>query len=345
MSTVLPPAPFPPLVDESPDVVDLAVRLRRAFFTRSWLGGPARESLEQRLALAVDGARWERAAVMLRALLDCWPLAASVDDAWQAWRGQRSPLALAQLARVAEILRLAQGWDALPLGPWCSPDATWIRAQVGAGATRVRRRCVADGGARVCRALGLPLEPEPALPPGLARQASASLPEHRAALARDLAAGDLRAVWVQGPPPEDPAGRLALGELRLEGSHQRALERFGLAGLELAPDGPLPAWHRSLSPPSPGVAGPVLKAVASGRFLPGPEGALVAGQPQRVGYLLWSGPHAPVPVAPVAVAVLQALDGSADAAALAERLGGPVEQVGLVLDDLVRLGAASALGV
>lgn len=344
MTTVLPCAPFPPTSAEQPGEVDLAVRLWDRFFNQAWLSGPARDALEQRLALAVDGARWDRAAALLRALLDCWPLAATVTGARDRWLDQRDALALAQLARTAEILGLAQGWEALPAGPWCRPDHAWVRREVGGEPSRLVRRCLADGAPELVRALGLPLEPEPGLPQGLALQPAATLAEHRAALARSLCAGRLRAVVVQGEPLDAAAHQLALGELRLEGSHQRAMERFGLAGLELAPDAALPPWTERLEPAPSGVGGAVLRSLAAGRFMPGPVGALASGRPQRVGYLLWAGPHPPVAVAPVAVAVLQALDGVRDAFAVAQVLGGPPDQVGLVLDELVRLGAASAVG-
>jgi hypothetical protein len=341
MTTVLPFAPFPPTAVERPGTVDLAARLQDRFFCAAWLGEPARMALEQRLALAVDGARWGRAAALLRALLDCWPLAATVEAARQGWLDRRDPVALARLARVAEIVRQAQGWEALPAGPWCLPDPAWIRAEVGALSVRVSPRCPADGAQAVAEAIGTPLEAEPDLPQGLSLQPAASLAEHRAALGRSLSEGRLGAVLIQGEHPDDAASQLALGELRLEGSHQHAVERFGLAGLELEPDGPLPAWDQALAPATPGAGGAVLRAVASGRFLPGPVGALAAGRPQRVGYLLWAGPHPPVPVAPVAVAVLQALDGVRDTTAVAQVLGGPIDQVALVLDELVRLGAAT----
>ncbi len=267
----------------------------------SFLAGQGRLLLEQRLALAVDGAEWERAAILCSALLDCWPLAAAVEDARQRWEEHRPASALAVLTRAAEVTRLA---------------------------------------------LGQPEEAEPeVLPSGVRELPIEDLVAQRGGLACALARGELRAVLVRGPVPDDPTVQLALGELRLEGSHQRALERFGLPGLELDPREAWdpPGWQGVLVESSPGRPGPVLVSRCHGRFLPGPLGSLAAGLPQRVGYLLWESPVRPVAVAPVAVAVLRALDGQRDSAAVAELLGGPPDQVQLVLDELVALGAASAV--
>jgi hypothetical protein len=61
-----------------------------------------------------------------------------------------------------------------------------------------------------------------------------------------------------------------------------------------------------------------------------------------VGWLLWDAAVRPVMVAPVAVAVLGALDGERDSQAIATLLKGPPELVQEVLDELVHLGAATA---
>jgi hypothetical protein len=338
--TLLPPAPFPPQATERPGEVDLAVRLWDGFFTAAWLGGPARVRLEERLALAVDGASWERAAALLGCLLDCWPCAALIDGAREAWDEQRAPWALATLARVAELVRQAQAWDGLSAGPWCLPDAAWVRSQLPGAAAWLQRRCTADGAATLATALGIPLRGRPEDPEGLALVDAGDLPRCRAQLGAALARGRQRAVLLQGPLPPGPDAALALGEFRLEGSHQRVFEAFGLAGLQLEPDTPPAPWAASLTAPPAGRPGPVLRAKAAGRFLPGPAGALAQGRPQRVGFLLWEGPHPPLAVAPVAVAVLQSLDGQRDATAVAEALRGPVDQVQLIMDELIGLGAA-----
>jgi hypothetical protein len=267
-----------------------------------------RERLEQRLALAVDGGRWELAAAYAAALVDSWPVLAALEQARQRWRSERDPAALVILARADELQRLARGEELDEHAPLPGERAS--------------------------------------LPPGVERVAVEELSGRRARLARALARGVLRAVLVGGRA-EGPEQQLALGELRLEGSHQRMVERFGLQALELSAEQAAEDWRwggrDGLGSPSPGQPGPVLVAACQGRFLPGPPSALRAGRPQRVGWLLWDAPVRPIMVAPVAVAVLSALDGTRDTHAIAELLRGPVEGVGEVLDELVALGAATAL--
>lgn len=348
MITILPPAPFPPRSLDEGDGVDLAVRLWNDAFQRAWIAGAARELLEQRLALAVDGGEWERAALLQAALVDTWPVAAALEDAGRRWRAQLEPAALAITCRAAELVRLARGWAPMLDGHGCLPDPAWLRAQAPDDGCVVRTRCPGDGSSSVAQALGLP---SPGAPPQLAgvevltaEQAVAQ----RARLAGSLARGELRAVVVHRSVPSTPQVQLALGEFRLEGSHQGLLERYGLAGLDLdvAAAGSGCAWEDEgvLSPHRAGEPGLVLRPCCEGRFLPGPTSAIRAGRPQRVGYMLWDAPVRPVAVAPVAVVVLNALDGQRDTPALAELLGGPIDQVQEVLDELVLLGAATAAG-
>ncbi len=332
MSAIRPLMPFPPRSLDEPDGVDLAVRLWRECFGRSFLSGPARVLLEQRLALAVDAADWDRAALLLEAFIDSWALAATVEDAGEAWREGAAAAALAVLARASEVVRLARGWASLPHGPWCLPDDRWLEAQVANLTVAPAVETLRWGEGR--------------LPAGVRAVKSEQLVPRRSELARALARGEIRAVLVRGAVPEVAQAQLALGELRLEGSHQRALERFGLAGSELDPHGArlLPSWADALGPAAAGVSGPRLRARCEGRFLPGPITALAAGRPQRVGYLLWDGPVRALAVAPVAVAVLHVIDGQRDTDAVASQLGGPPDQVQEILDELVGLGAASAVG-
>jgi len=289
------------------------------------LSGSARDLLEGRLALAVDGGDWERAAELLAAFMDCWPLAAAIEDAGARWRVDAHPSALAVIARAAEVVRLAQGWQAGPDGRWLLPDPGWIEEQGGDDG---------EPGAGDHRAVGLELVDADALP------------DERARLAAALARGELRAVLLQGAVPETPQAQLAVGELRLEGSHQRLVDRFGAvaAQVPMALTSEPSAWDHPdlLDAPSPGRGGQALVARCEGRYLPGPVSALRRGRPQRVGTLLWDAPVRPLMVAPVAVAVLQTLDGERDCAAVAAQLGGPQDQVQEILDELVAIGAASA---
>ena len=61
-----------------------------------------------------------------------------------------------------------------------------------------------------------------------------------------------------------------------------------------------------------------------------------------MGWLLWRGPYASVPVQPEAVALLGALDGTRDLAEVAEALGAPANVVAEMAQQLVKLGAATA---
>lgn len=264
-----------------------------------------RARLEERLALAVDGGRWELAARCAAALVDSWPVLAAVEDADRRWREQRDPAALVILARADELLHIARGDDPSVARP--------------SGGVRDR--------------------------PGLEILPAAQLVEQRARLGRALARGELRAVSVQGQA-ETPAQQLALGELRLEGSHQRLVERFGPTALDIPVEQASGDWRWDadgvLGAAPAGEPGSVLVPTCLGRFLPGPPSALRAGRPERVGWLLWDAAVRPVMVAPVAVAVLGALDGERDSQAIATLLKGPPELVQEVLDELVHLGAATA---
>ncbi len=323
MSAELPPGLFPPSVTSDDGLPDLAARLWRSFFDPAWMAMDGRARLEDRLALAVDGAEWERAAELLAAFVDTWPLSASIAEAGCAWRDQADLRALCIIARTAEVVRLALGWDLLDDGCWLVPPASWLRRGESAGSL-------------------LPST----LPASVQRVAATELAAQRARLASALALGELSAVLVDGEPPADAATQLALGELRLEGSHQVLVERYGLAAVRVPRECVDRArrWQDEdlLDTPLPGTPGPVLTARCQGRFMPGPHSAVRAGRPQRVGYLLWDAPVRPVMVAPVAVAVLQVLDGVRDTTAVAEALGGPRDQVQAILDELVAMGAATA---
>jgi len=348
MSVLLPPGPFPPRsLSEGPDI-DLAVHLWRSFFQREWLAGEGRGKLEQRLALAVDAGDWARADELLTAFVDSWPLAAGIADAGEAWRADALPAALEIIARAADLVRLALDWSSLPDGRWVMPDEPWIRSQLEQRNLELQARGHGDGAAKLAALLDCSCGGVPEPPTGIERVSADRLASERARLGGALARGELRGVLVHGVVGDDPQAQLALGELRLEGSHQRLLERFGAvaAAVSNAGGGVLLRWGDDglLASAPAATGGSVLAACCQGRFLPGPPSALRTGRPQRVGYLLWDALVAPLMVAPVAVAVLCALDGQRDAAAVAELLGGPVDQVRSIMDELVALGAASSVG-
>jgi len=334
---VLPPGPFPPREPQQAADQDLAIRLR-ALFSLSGLER-ARPLLERRLSLAVDSQRFDQAAELLRAWLDSWPIAGMLPRAWSDWDRQPNGASLALLARAAELLRAAHGWQALPAGPWCQPDEAWLRREVGEGPWQIVRRAPGDGAERTAQDLGAALCGQRCDPETLLALPGDQLAGRRAELGRALARGQLLALRFTSPVPEDPASQLALGEVRMEGRSQAAYEAWGAAGLGLEQ---VPDWDVDLQPAPAGQAGERLRARCEGRFLPGPPGALAQGSLQRVGYLLWHGPHRPLAVHPAAVALLHLLDGQRDAQALAMELGAPLEAVREILGELVGLGAASA---
>jgi hypothetical protein len=165
------------------------------------------------------------------------------------------------------------------------------------------------------------------------------LASRREELARRLVHAEIAAVAVEGELPADTQTVLALGEMRLEGLAQRAYERFGAAGL-LAPRAP--SFSEILRPAPSGVQGEKLRQACDTAILPGPPSALARGEGSPVGWLLWRGPYASVPVQPEAVALLGALDGTRDLAEVAEALGAPANVVAEMAQQLVKLGAATA---
>lgn len=338
---VRPPAPFPPLGAEQPGTLDLGVRLRDQLFVGAVLGGPLRQALSGRLGRAVEAGEWRPAARLLEAFLDSFPLAALVDAARLRWTDAPDPDALAVLARAGELVCLAMDWKAAPDGCWPWPSAAWIEGTVGSvGVSAVEQQDAEDGAEALARMLGdVPVDEgilAEVLPPH-ATVAGARLAERREELCGWLARGDLTAVRVTGPLPDDPATALALGEIRLEGERQAALERFGVAGLRA---GSVRDWRGQLRPQATApVHGPLLPRCAAA-VLPGTPARLARGDASPVGWLLWNAPSPPVPVQSAAVAVLRELDGVRGIAEIAASLEAPPEAVEAVAAELCRVGAA-----
>jgi hypothetical protein len=338
---VRPPAPFPPLGAELPGTLDLGVRLRDQLFVGAVLSGPLRQALSGRLGQAVNAGEWRGAARLLAAYLDSYPLAALLDAARLRWTDGPDPDALAVLARAGELVCLAMDWQAGPDGCWPWPSTAWIEGTIGGvGVSAVEQRDPQDGAEQLALLLGeVPVDEgilSEVLPPH-ATVSGERLAERREELCGWLARGDLTAVRVTGELPDDPAARLALGEIRLEGERQAALERFGLAGLRA---GSVRDWKAQLRPQATApVHGPLVPR-CSAAVLPGTPGRLARGDASPVGWLLWNAPTAPVAVQPAAVAVLRELDGERDLAAVAGSLEAPPEAVQAVAAELCRVGAA-----
>ena len=336
---VIPPGPFPPLGGERQGAMDLGVRLRDQLFVSAVLRGPMRDALSGRLGRALTEDDWVGAGALLQAWLDTWPIGALVDEARTRWTSRPDGAALAVLGRAGELIGLAMGWGVGPDGVWLWPSDAWMEGMVGSAAVEaVLRRDPSDGADLVSGLFDVPVDEDPFddLPPH-AVVPGAALAARRAELGCWLARDELRAVRVTGVVPDDPAAALALGEIRLEGSAQAALERWGLSGLRA---GTVPSWRVALGPrPVAPVVG-VLEARCLVAILPGTPDRLARGETESVGWLLWEAPTAPVPVTRPAIAVLQALDGQKNLEEVAQALGAPLELVREVAAELCHLGAA-----
>ena len=365
----LPPGPFPPQDHPEPDTeseldegsmdapepetemvstveeVDLGALFRDRLYTGHHLDGPARSALQTRLGQALNAGQLDLAADLLAAWADTWSLSAMVDDANEAWSDAPEGAALGVLVRAAEVLRLALDWQTAPDGPWPWPDDAALRQAAGPvdpSQDVVLQRHPADGAERLAMVLGLPVVPGPPLelPPHRIVHPN-KLVAQRHELGAALADGSLAAVAFTAPPDVTPASALALGELRLEGLAQDAVERCGLAGL-LAPDAQSWSGLRVAceGDDTPVDTDTILDAACEGALVPGPPGRLRRGQIDTVGALLWVGPHPPVWVAPVAVHVLRALDGQQTLGALEAAMSAPPGALVEVAQELVRIGAA-----
>ncbi len=177
----------------------------------------------------------------------------------------------------------------------------------------------------------LPL-PE-ALPPHRTL-AGEALVQARASLCRQAADGRLAGVIFDSAVPDTPAARLALGELRMEAGAQAAVDLYGAPGL-LCPDAP--AWADAFGSAPPGKPGPTLESACDYATLPGTPDRLRNGDPSAVGWLLWTGPAEPVPVAAPVIQLLGTLHQGLEAASKAA--GVDVERGREVVEELIRLGA------
>ncbi|MBN1945700.1 MAG: hypothetical protein JW797_08480 [Bradymonadales bacterium] len=338
---LLPPGPFPPHGQEPPATLDLAVRLRDQLFTSGFVAGLARNALIGGLKSATACRDRERMATLVQALVDTWPAAALVDEARERWTAGPDAASLAVLARVSWIAQLSLGWNALPEGIWPMPSASWVVHQVGARPVRLVSRGPMDGADTIGEYLSIPVETAHSKSQTrLAVLSGEELATRRAELASRLVEGEIAAVWFTSEVPADAASQLALAEIRLESDYQLGVERYGQAALELA--GPIPSWEQLLCAPPPGEPGEVLVAQCNGLILPGTPAGLMEGETDPAGWLLWPLPCFPLAVHPVAVSILNQLDGQRNGRELAEAMDAPLEAVQEILQQLVQVGAATA---
>jgi len=216
------------------------------------------------------------------------------------------------------------------------PSEQWLRSHVPSGLSGVGRRGADDGAEQLAHGLGIPVSAEAnwALPP-VAYVASEDVVAQRAQLAQRLVREEIAAVVIAGPCTSQ-AAQLAVGEFRMEGRAQVALETLGTAGL-LAPN--VPSFHSLLTTPDAGRAGGALEATCDGILLPGPVSAMAQGTPRTVGWLLWDAPCAPMAVHPAAVQVLQVAGEVGDVSSIATRLDAPENVVQELVEELIGLGA------
>lgn len=335
---VLPPGPFPPHGDEAEGTVDLGVRARDQLYSRELVIGAARKNLGGQLASAwKEPSRAARAMHLIEPYLLTWPLGAMVDDARRRWTAGPDAEALAVLARCAEIVGVAVGWPTSIDRRWPMPDPEWMGMQVPDVPVVVTPRWPGDGTFGTVVSLRIPVgKPQRLTLPPHRSVPSDELGARRDELLEALDRGDIVAVRWTGPPPSDAADQAALDEIRRHAPVQEALERYGLAGLEV---GRAVKLEDLLGTAPAGRPGARLVRACEAMMLPT---LTREGRIEPIGALAWDAPVATAMVVPAAIEVLRRLDGSATAGTIASDLGVPEDVIGRVLDQLVELGAATA---
>lgn len=339
MSLVLRPVgPFLTGAAEAPGTIDLGVRLRESYFTSAAISGPARAALAEGLRAALAEGDGEAAAERMVAWVQSWALAAMVDEARARWTQRPDGAALAVLVAAAELLALAKGWPLGADGRWPEPGLDWVQEQLqGARPDAVERRHPDDGAEELAARLGLPVIDGPPLPlPPVEAIPGEALAARRAELCGAIARGELAALRFTSPLPDDLPTRLALGELHLESDLQPRLERLGLAGLTV---NEAPSLAELLTPAPPGAPGEPRRRLCDVAIMPGPPSALRAGRPRATAWLLFRGPHPPIPTIVEAGRLLQALDGQRPFAEAAHAAGLTPPQAAELAEALRGLGA------
>lgn len=337
MTRVRPAFPFPPHGVEDDGVIDLGIRLRDSLFRRRQVEKAVRSALVERLNAAVSEEDGPRAAVLVEAIVDTWPVAHLVDDARETWARGPDGRALAVLHRAAVLTGLATG----SRPGWPRPGPAWAQRITGSRlVTGVQRRHADDGAEELAELFEVEVEAGPALElAAIARVPASDLASRRAEIGRALALGELAAVQLIGALPDDPESQLAAWEVELEGDAQLAVERYGVMATRTPG---APAWSDLLVSAPAGTPGPTPRPVASVLRLPGTLAGLRRGHIEPTPWLVWDGPVRPVPVTPGAAAVVSNLDGVRTAEEVAAALGAPIEPVRDVIDGLISVGAATA---
>ena len=282
--------------------------------TQAMIHGAVREALYVRLRTLVEKGEQVAANQVLHAFLDCWSLGSLVDQARSDWFSSADSTALSVLIRAGEIIQLAIGWPAGPVGPWPVPDDSWFASKSGDWA------------------------PPPSRPmDGIGELSATELVNSRSVWVSKLVSGELSALHISGSCEDLAAYELALGEVRMEASKQHIFERAGFAAIHVDA---LPGYGQNWTEPTEGIAGDILISVADGVVVP----ALDTGAPMAmVGWLVWPDAHRPRRVHPVAVAALQALNGSLTTQEVADQLQIDAERWSVIEESLLSVGAATAV--
>lgn len=335
---ILPPGPFPPHGEEPVGTVDLGIRVRDMMCRRDLVVGPVRRALAEHLAQAAR--QPERLLVALsqvELLVDTWPLGALIDDAVDRWRQGPDPAALAVLFRASEVVGAVLGWPRAVDRRWPLPDEAWMREQLPEGDAVIVPRGARDGAAAVAVALDLPVaDPEWIELPAVRTVPGEGLLGAVDELVQGLTGGVFSAVRFSSVPAHDGGTQAARAALREASPLQAAYERYGDAGLVA---GELVEFGSLLGKAGPGTKGERPQRTCDALILPT---LTEDGKVSAVGCLVWDGPIRPMRVNPVAVRILELLDGARDAAAVASELGAEVPIIEQAFGQLVELGAASA---
>jgi hypothetical protein len=335
---VHPPGPFPPHGVEKEGEVDLGIRLRDMMFTRSLVTGMARRGLAQRLQIvARDPMRLAMASSWIQDLPMTWPLGALVDDARERWTAGPDPEALAVLLRVSHLVAPVLGWPTSIDRRWPMPDPDWVKTQLPPGQPlRFVPRGLGDGTAGM--AIVFEAEVEAArLDDGRVLYAGIDeIEAHPERYLEALAAG-AEAVQITTPGPTTEAGAAAWHRVRAAATSQAGYELGGRAGLGLES---IPRVQDLLTDAPPGKRGERYRAACDVLFLPtlAEDGSLGVA-----GVMVWDGPYHPVRVVPGAADLVRHLDEGATPQDLAETYELDAETTADILDQLVGLGAVTAV--
>ncbi|MFK7927782.1 MAG: hypothetical protein AB8H79_06320 [Myxococcota bacterium] len=206
------------------------------------------------------------------------------------------------------VLHRASTLTALSTGTaigWPVPTHNWSKRTVGNRIlTGVEQRCPQDGATELAELWDVPVVPADL----------SDVPD----VVRPLLHGDAT---------------------HLNEAEQAAVARFGVYGAEV-PDAPL--WTDVLAPPPPGVFGHVLTPLATVIEAPSTPARLKKGQLRATAWLVWDGPHKPMPITSPAAAVLSRMDGALPTVQIAELLAAPAHAVEEIARLLTTMGACSA---